>query len=317
MKDRMKVFIQWPAFASLALLLLFLVINQILSPGYLNSGFITGFLAANAPSIIVTIGLSVVLISGGMDISLGGLICLINVIYVSLSMKGFGIGVCAAACVLVGVLGGLLNGICVAIFRVTPLLTTFATSYIFGGIALWIMPSPTGSVQMDLLIWYLGFGKGYAAPIIFIIMAIVLWLVVKRTKMGIWIYAVGQNSEKAYVSAVPVNKVKLFAYTFAGLLYGIGGFALTAYCGAGDPLIAQSMTMKVIAACVIGGILLNGGVGDSVGSIFGATFMGLVITTVLSSVNNSFFQSFAQGLIMLIGVVGSVVLSGFIKKFQE
>lgn len=317
MKKRLKQFIRWPAFASLMLLLLFLVINQILSPGYLNKGYITGFLAANTPSIIATIGLSVVLIGGGMDISLGGLMSLINVVYVTLSMNGCSIAVCTTAAILVGVLGGLLNGICVSVFRVTPLLTTFATSYIFGGIALWIMPSPTGSVQMDLLMWYLTFGEGYVAPIIFIVLAIGLWLIVKKTKMGVWIYAIGQSAEKSYVSAVPVNKVKLFSYTFAGLMYGIAGFVLTSYCGAGDPLIANNMTMKIISACVIGGILLNGGIGDSVGSIFGATFMGLVITTVLSFVDNNFYQSFAQGLIMLIGVVGSVVLSSRIQKMHD
>lgn len=314
MKEKMKNLIQWPAFPSLALLLLILVINQMLSPGYLNKGFITGFLAANAPMIIVTIGLSIVLIGGGMDISTGGLLCLINVVYVTLAMRGFGIGVCAAACILVGIVGGLLNGICVSIFRVTPLLTTFATSYIFGGIALWIMPSPTGSIQMPLLKWYFGFLGGFGAPLIFILLAVGLWLIVKHTKIGIWIYAMGRSKEKAFVSGVPIKAVNLFTYTFAGLLYGIGGFVLTAYCGAGDPLIAVSMTMKVISACVIGGVLLTGGIGDSVGSIFGATFLGLVITTVMSFVTDSFFQSFAQGVIMLVGVLGSIVLGRFIKK---
>lgn len=317
MKEKIKKYIQWPAFASLTLLLLFLLINQLLSPGYLNQGFISGFLAANAPMIIVTIGLSVILIGGGMDISIGGLLCLINVVYVTLAMKGASIAVCAFSCLAVGILGGMVNGICVSIFRVTPLLTTFATSYIFGGIALWIMPSPTGSIQMNLLKWYFSFGKGFGAPIIFISIAILIWILVKKTRMGVWIYAVGKSQEKSYVSGVPVKRVNLFTYSFAGLFYGIGGFVLTAYCGAGDPLIATTMTMKVISACVIGGILLTGGIGDSIGSIFGATFMGLVITTVLSFVTNSFFQSFAQGVIMLLGVLGAVALSRVIKKYTS
>lgn len=317
MQEKAKRFLRWPAFSSMMLLIAFLILNQILSPGYLTPNYISGFLAANTPSIIATIGLSVVLISGGMDISLGGLMSLVNVVYITLAMKGCSIGVCMVASILTGVLGGLLNGICVSIFRVVPLLTTFATSYIFGGIALWIMPSPTGSVQIPLLMWYLTWGNGFLAPILFIVIVVVLWVIVKRSKMGIWLYAVGQHAEKSYYSAVPVTKVKLFAYTFAGLLYGIAGFVLTAYCGAGDPNMADNITMKIISACVIGGILLVGGIGDSIGSIFGATFIGLVITTVLSFVTDTFFQSFAQGVIMLVGVVGSIVLNRLIQKYSD
>jgi ribose transport system permease protein len=316
MRDLRNKLLRWPAFPSLALLVIFLILNQFLSPGYLGGNFISSFLAANAPQIVVAIGVAGILIGGGMDISIGGILCLINVCYVTFAMKEFSIPVTLVLCVLIGTLCGLVNGVCVSIFRVTPLLTTFATSTIFGGIALWIMPSPTGTIQIDMLKWTHRFLKGYGAPLMYIAIAIVLWVIVMHSRMGVWIFAVGQNEHKAYASAVPVRGVKLFMYSFSGFITSLGGIAMTSYIGAGDPLIANSMTMSVIAACVIGGILLSGGVGDAVGSLFGAIFLGLVITTVLSSVKDSFYQNFVQGIILLVGVIGSILLARAVKKIR-
>ena len=308
--------ITWPAFPALALMVFFLILNQFLSPGYLGGSFISSFLSANAPMIIVSIGVSVILIGGGMDISMGSLLCLINVIYVTMAMEGYSLFLCLVAALLLGLIGGAVNGLCVAVFRVTPLLTTFATSSIFGGLALWIMPEPTGSIQKEMIKWMFSFIKGYGAPLLLILIALLLWVIVKNTRMGTWIYAVGQNPQKAYISGVPVTRVKFFMYTFSGLISGIGAIAQTSYIGSGDPLIAATMTMSVIAACVIGGILLTGGIGDAVGAIFGAIFLGLVVTTVLSSVKDSFFHNFVTGVIQLVGVIGSILIARAIKKLK-
>lgn len=306
--------LKWPAFPAMMLLLLFLVLNQFLSPGYLSSRFISTFLSSNAALIITALGISIVFIGGGMDVSMGGLLCLVNVVYVTTAMKGCDLSTSILAALAVATLGGLLNGVCVAIFRVTPLLTTFATSFVFSGLALWIMPQPTGSIQVDMIKWVFTALSGYAAPLTFISAALICWIVVKNLKIGVWIYAVGQNEYKSYASGVPVRGVKLFMYTFSGFITGIGGVALTSYVGAGDPLIASTMTMSIIAACVIGGVLLTGGIGDAVGAIFGSVFLGLVVTTVLSSVSNSFYHNFVQGVIMLVGVVGSILLARGIKN---
>ncbi|MFP3154850.1 ABC transporter permease [Lachnospiraceae bacterium ZAX-1] len=317
MKQKLIKLIQWTPFPALALLVFFLILNQFLSPGYLRGNFVSSFLAANASVIIVSIGTSIVLIGGGMDISMGGLLCLVNVVYVLLSEVKVPLPICLLMCIVVGFLGGMFNGLCIAVFRVTPLLTTFATSFIFGGIALWLMKAPRGSIQRDIVKWYFSWLKGYGAPVLFIGIAIIAWLVIKQTKMGVWIYAVGQDEVKAYASGVPVQSVKLFMYGFSGMVTGMGGMVLTTYIGAGDPLIAISYTMTIIAACVIGGILLSGGIGDAIGALFGAMFLGSVITTVLSSVRDSFFHNFVQGIIMVIGVIGSILLSQAIQRAKN
>lgn len=314
MKERLTKLIQWPPFPALALLVFFLILNQFLSPGYLRGNFIPSFLGANAPIIIMALGTSIVLIGGGMDISTGGLMCLVNVVYVLMAEAGIPLIVCIVCSILVGLAGGMFNGLCMAFLRVTPLLTTFATSYIFGGIALWLMEGPKGRIQVSIVKWYFSWLGGYGAPLIFIALAIALWLIVRKVKMRVWIYAVGLNEMKAYVSGVPVRKVKFFMYGFSGLITGLGGVALTTYIGSGDPLIAVSYTTTIIAACVIGGILLSGGVGDAIGAVFGSVFLGLVITTVLSLVKDSFFHNFVQGIIIVLGVIGSILLSQAINK---
>jgi len=316
MKQRLIKLVQWTPFPALALLIFFLILNQFLSPGYLKGNFMSSFLAANASVIIVSIGTSIVLIGGGMDISMGGLLCLVNVVYVLLAEAKVPLAVCLIMCIVIGFAGGMLNGLCIAVFRVTPLLTTFATSFVFGGIALWLMKAPHGSIQREIVKWYFSWLKGYGAPILFIGITIVLWLVIKKTKMGVWIYAVGKDEVKAYASGVPVRTVKLFMYGFSGIITGIGGMVLTTYIGAGDPLIAVSYTMTIIAACVIGGILLTGGVGDAIGALFGSMFLGLIITTVLSSVRDSFYHNFVQGIIMVLGVIGAILLSRVINSVK-
>ena len=116
MKNFLKKLLKWPAFPALALLIVFIIINQILSPGYLNKSFISSFLSANVPLIIVSIGVSIVLIGGGIDISMGSLLCLINVVYVTLAGLGYSLLVSVVASLLVGLVGGMINGLCVAIF---------------------------------------------------------------------------------------------------------------------------------------------------------------------------------------------------------
>lgn len=314
MKKKLREFIRWPAFTSFVLLIAFLLINQIVSPGYLTPLYIANFLGSYGPMIIACVGLSVILICGGMDISLGEMMGLVNVVFVTLSMKGFSIPVTLILSLLTGIVCGLLNGIFVGIFRITPILTTLATSYIFNGIALFLMPSPQGTVQMELISWFYGWLGGFGGPLLFLILAVVSWIVVKRTKIGIYIYAIGANKEAAYVSGIPVNAVTFFGYAFGGFLYALAAIAMTTYCSGGDATIADSLTMNCITACVIGGVLLVGGIGDAIGTCFGAVSLGLMITTILAIVKSTYFTDFAQGVLMLVAVLGCTLINRFIAK---
>ena len=314
MKEKMIKFVRWPAFTSFVLLVAFLIINQIITPGYLDNLYITTFLGSYGPMIIACIGLSVVLIAGGMDISLGAMMGLVNVVFVTLAEKGFSIPSTIILSLLVGILCGLLNAVFIGILRITPILTTLATSYIFNGIALFIMPSPTGTIQKPLIKWFILWLDGYGAPLVFILIAVATWLVVKRTKLGKFIYAIGENKESAYVSGVPVNGTTFFTYAYAGFLYAIAAICMTTYCSGGDASIADAQTMKCITASVIGGVLLVGGIGDAVGAAFGAISLGLMITTILAVVRSTYFTDFAQGVLMLLAVLGCTLVNRYIAR---
>ena len=318
MKSKLINFIRWPAFVSLVLLVSLLIINQILSPGYLNKAYITNFLGSNGPLIMSSIGLSIVLISGGMDISVGGIMSLINVVYITLSESGMQTILILVICILVGLFCGIINGLFVGYLRITPILTTFATSSLFSGIALWIMPSPRGSVPKGLLNWYYSWLGGFGAPILFLLIIVIGWFIIRKSKLGIMLYAVGANKENSYLSGINVYRVQFISYVLAALFYTISAISMTTYFSGGDATVASALTMKAITACVIGGVLLSGGVGDGIGAAFGATSLGLAITTVLAIVKNAFFQDFASGVLMLIAVIGCTLLNRYIaNKFSK
>lgn len=310
----LKRVIKWSPFPALVLLIVFIIISVINTNDFFGGGFLIGFFDANIPLICVAIGVGVVLIGGGIDISLGSIVSLVNVVIVTLIGKGMSLGLAIGAGLLVGTLAGFINGLIVSYLRITPLLTTFATSSVYLGLALWILPSPGGMVPIDFVMWYIGSLGGIPTALIFLLIGILLWLLLKNTKAGVWIYAVGENGMKSYLSAVPVDGVNAFVYTFAGFMSALGAVALTANIGAGDPLVGSTFSMMAIASCVIGGISLAGGIGDVIGAIFGAMFLGLVTNTVLSAVSNPFYQNFFSGLILLLGVIGSVLVNSLIKK---
>ncbi|WHH59040.1 ABC transporter permease [Petroclostridium sp. X23] len=308
MKQTAKNILKWPPFPAFLLLMAFIVLNAIITPGFLDLGFFTGFLSSNVPLVCVAIGVSVVLIGGGIDISLGAVVSLINVIFVTLIGLGWNLGAAIMLCLVISIILGAINGFIVGFLRVTPLLATFATSSIFGGLALWIMPTPGGAVPMDYVTWYNDTWLGIPISILFILVSFLLWLFLKYSPVRLWLYSIGRDENKAYVSAVPVTWIQFFIYTFAAFASGIGAIALTGSVGAGDPLIGLSFSMSSIAACVIGGITLSGGIGETTGAVFGSLFLGLVITTVLSVSVDPFYQEFVQGLILLVGVLGATIV---------
>jgi ribose transport system permease protein len=292
-------------FPAAILLIIFIIVNICITKGFLRMSFIGGFFSANVPLIAVAIGVAVVLIGGGIDISLGATACLVNVVFITLVGKGWSFASALLLTVAIALACGALNGIVVGFFRVPPLLATFASTSIYGGLALWIMPTPGGAAPMNFITWYSSIIIGIPAPVFVIAAVIVAWSIIKYSPIRIWLYSVGRDEKKAYMSAVPVKWTQLFMYCFAGLLAGIGGLCLTGSIGSGDPLAALPLSLSSIAACVIGGISLSGGKGNILGSILGALFLGLVITTVLSARIEPFYQDFLSGVIILVGVVGS------------
>ena len=294
-------------FPALLLLVIFTGINAIMNHG-LTLSFFKFFLLTNAPALCVAIGVSATIIIAGTDISLGSIVSLVNVVIITLAGKGFSVPAAAFTALAVAVACGMVNGVIIGIFRVNPLLTTFATSTIFAGIALWILPNPGGSVDYSFAEWYMGNQLGFIlTPVALILLLCLIWFVAIKTPLGLKLYALGCDEKKAYASGVKVGAIRFLVHTYAGLAAGIAGICITANTCSGSPTIGASMSLNSIAAAVIGGISLNGGIGTIGGGLLGAAFLSILTNIVVAAKLSSYVQSFVQGLILLIGVILSIV----------
>lgn len=304
---RVKKVMGWSAFPSLLLFLIFLGINGIITGG-LSLSFFQSFIATNAAAICVAIGVTATILVAGTDISLGSIVSLVNVVIVTLCEKGYSVTSAALMAVGCAVLCGMLNGFIIGVMRVNPLLTTFATSTAFAGIALWILPYPGGAIDFSFADWYGSNLLGMIpTPVVLILILAGIWIIVMNLPAGLHLFALGKDVKKAYASGVNVVALRFFVHTFAGLAAGIAGVCISANTCAGSPSIGASMSMNSIAAAVIGGVSLNGGTGNVWGGIFGAAFLSILISIVVSANLSSFVQSFIQGLILLVGVVFSII----------
>jgi ribose transport system permease protein len=237
---------------------------------------------------------------------------------VKLIAVGMPVGIAIIIMLFVAICAGMINGLMIGLMRVNPLLTTYATSIIYGGIALVITRTPIYLKIVMLSDFYQIKLFGFLPiTLIFIIVPYAIWKIYKRTPAGIKLYAVGQNELSAYWSGINVVAVKMFAYCFAGLTAGVGALAITCMVQGGNPLLGASMSMTAISAVVIGGVSLSGGKGDVGGGMFGCLFFFMLTNIIISMGINTFWQELLKTLILLISVVISVVLSNERETIQK
>ena len=299
----------WSAFPALILLLLVLLVNTFVTPNAWKPSIVISFLNTNAMTIAVSLGVTIVILTGGIDISLGSLVSMCNVMAVQLMVAGVPFYWALLITMAAAVAGGLLNGFVVAYLGVTPLLTTYATSTIFAGLALLISPTPGGSIDTRLMLAFYKKPLGIPMVVFYLAVIVVLWKIYRRTPNGMKIYATGCNEEKAFLSGITVRRVKLFAYGFAGFAAGVGAICMTCMVGAGDPLVGSSVGMTAISGAVIGGVSLSGGKGDAFGPIFGCLFLGYLTNLIVALKFDAYSQTLLKALILLFCVIISVFVS--------
>lgn len=210
----------------------------------------------------------------------------------------------------IGLAGGLLNGICIGILRVNPLLATFATSSVFWGLALWILPTPGGygvPYAMAKFVNKMVFG---VVPMSLLLVALltIIWLLYMKSVHGVAIYGIGGNEQSAYVSGMDVARSKVLAHLFGGFCAFIGALVTTGLICSGDPNIGAEFGLKAVTAVVIGGVALCGGEGDVWGALAGGYFLSTILIAIISSNVSTFAQNFANYAIMIAGLVLTIVI---------
>ncbi len=255
---------------------------------------------------IVGIGQTVAILSGGIDLSVGSLISLVACLTSGIMIGNPTLVIPIVLFVLgVGILVGLTNGMLVAYLRVPPFIATLAMSAILQGSVLLYTKKPVGGVTRGFMF----FANGQLGPVPF---AFVFWVgllalflfLLRKTGLGLHIYAVGGNEEIARLSGIPIRRVKLAVYTLSGFLAALTGVFLASRLGIGDPLVGQGFELESITAVLIGGTSLAGGRGGIEGTIAGVLIIAL-INNILNLLNVSGFWQWVVKGIVVIGVVAA------------
>jgi ribose transport system permease protein len=288
-------------FALIILILLFIVYASV-HPKKLSTYIITIWANQGVGLSLPAIAQTIVVLTSGIDLSVGGVFSLANTIA---SEVVFGSGFKIALGVLV-VLGlgsacGLLNGVIVVYGRIQPIIATLATGYVFAGTALFVRPVTGGHIDETLsnACTYDLFGVP-TSLLLLLALVLLIWIPFTKTRLGAGVYAVGSSESAAYMSGVPVRKVKLAAYVLSGFFAASGGLFVGLQTLTGDAAVGSMYTMNSIAATVLGGTSLVGGIGGAFGAIIGSFVLRTISSIMFFTGVAPLAQPLFEGLLLLI-----------------
>jgi rhamnose transport system permease protein len=264
---------------------------------------------------ILAVAMFAVILTGGIDLSMGAVLALSGLISTRLMMAGIPIILCLVCGIGIGALCGFCNGVFVGKLKIIPLIATLSTMYIFRGIAYmicggkWMMPNVyIPSYTVVALGKILGI---YNILAIYIIVLIVAGVFFSQCRIGRRMYAVGTNPESALIAGINIGNIHLTAYLFAGILVGLGGFLYTANYGVWEPQAGSGFEMEAIAICVLGGVSITGGVGR-VGGVVISTLLMSVISYFLSMLPGmSVWKMALQGALIITAVAINILTARF------
>jgi ribose transport system permease protein len=290
----------------LALFLLLLLVTRLIQPGYGGGDF--GSLARAAlPYAFATAAQAIVVIAGGIDLSVASMMALTSVT-AARAMEGASEETAVLIVVLVLLLGlalGALNGILIVVTRVPDIVVTLAMLFVYQGAALLVLPAPGGAAAdwlKGLLAGTVGLPWVPKALVLLAVCLAAVWIPLRRSRLGLSIYAIGSSELAAFRSGVPVARTRIAAYALAGLLAAMGGLSLTMSTGIGAPIPGPYLLASV-AAVVLGGVVLGGGRGGLVGPIVAVFVLRLVRTDLTLLAVDPNVTTIIEGTIMVVVVM--------------
>ena len=262
-------------------------------------------LNTSLPLVFVAIGQSLVVLTGGIDLSVGGTVGLGVAIVAATSGGSLAAAVGWILAVLViGAACGAANGVIVAKGRIAPILATLATLSVYSGLALKILPVPGGSIAPEIRAVLTN--PDVPTGLVWLAMAVGGWLVLRRTRFGMRVFAVGSDETAARAVGVPGGRVKVGVYALSGLCSALAAVFYVSTTTSGDPNAGNPYILTSIAAVVVGGIAFSGGRGSALGAIAGAFALTLGVDVLFFAGIDPLYQSLFQGLFL----VGAVLLGG-------
>ncbi len=306
--DRRLLFTWQRAYAAAVLAIVLLVVDIVISHG-ISSIQVVGITNNALPLALAAVGETFVMVTNGIDLSIGSVITVANVTVAVLSAHGLGDeGVVVGLAIGAG--AGLANGLIINYARIAPLIATLATSSIWTGIALIILPVAGGTFPGWLSGWTVGtIGSVPVSAIWLGLLMLAGWLVLRRTKFGINVQALGGSESSSWTVGIRVVRVRTLAYVASGVCAALAGIVLCGLTQSGDPTIGAFYLLQAIAAVVIGGTPLLGGIGTLVGSVLGAVVLSLVSTVLLVSGWPVYLQYVVTGAIVIAALLVQARLS--------
>jgi len=287
------------------ILISLIIIFSIFSEYFLTSRNLLNITRQISINLIIAIGMTFVIITGEIDLSVGSIAALAGVAtgWVIVSTSSIFLGIVAG--IFVGVLIGLLNGILTVYGKVQSFIVTLAMLGLARGLALvWTDGKPISGLPKNFEILGAGyFGIIPVSTIIAILIFIITFIVFSKTKHGIYIRSIGANREAARLSAIPVKQYRIIAFLLSGLLSAIGGIIITSRLISAQPTAAQGMELNVIAAVILGGASLSGGIGTITGTFLGSIIIGVINNGMNLIGISAFFQQIVKGIIILVAVL--------------
>jgi ribose transport system permease protein len=274
------------------------------SPDFLTGNNLANLARQVAIFGILAIGQLMVILTGGIDLSVGSILGLAGAVAAQLLVSGMPIVPAILLGVVVGAVLGLANGVLVTRFKLPPFIATLGMLGIARGVVLVITDANTIQGLPDSF-QTVANGTVLGVPnllIIFVIITAIAWFALNRTVFGRYVYAVGSNPEAARLAGVPVAMVTTAVYVIAGVLAAVGGVLLTSRLGAGVPTAGTGFELQAIAACVIGGASLSGARGSAIGAACGALIIGVLNNGGNLLAINAFYLQIAIGALVLVAV---------------
>lgn len=295
-----------PFLVACLMLLVIVAIYGALQKGVFTLDEINLDTAAAMTLILAATGQTIVLIRGGIDLSIGGVISLGTVIAATqFTDDPLNVVMWSALILAIGFAVGTLNGFLISALKLQPFLVTLASWSILNGIAMLILPTDGGSVPG----WWIGFSYnqilGLASPVWMLIGLIICWYWFRATRLGITIQATGSNEKSAFLSGVSIARINVITYGLSGLFAAAAALYLTTQTGAGSPTIGKDYILPSVAAAVIGGVSLFGGRGHLLGTVIGALILTLIGNLVFVLRVSSYWQPVMSGVILLVAVLAS------------
>jgi ribose transport system permease protein len=294
---------------SLLVLILFSISIAIVNPRFLTVSNILNILRQTSINSIIAAGMTFVIISGGIDLSVGSTLAVSGAVAAAMLAQGVNCLLVVLATLAIGALIGVFNGVVISKGKIQPFIATLAVMTLMRGYALVFTdgkPISIGNQPSAAAFSYIGAGYFLGIPIPIYIMAVVFALayyILNHTRTGRYVYSLGCNEEATIYSGINTDRVKIFVYTISGVLAALAGIIITARLSSAQPQAGSGYELDAIAAVVLGGTSLAGGIGTIVGTIIGALIIGVLNNALNLMDVSSYYQLLLKGLVILVAVL--------------